>query len=653
MNLNFASCRKEGVSYDDMVLVRKYCSQALCGNLRRAATVPVELEIKLRRCIPDLENMIAEFTEMQTREVKKLLSDKWSEMDQKRINGNVSCFTVNSIGSNLVCILPSQHVYKGNCRGVNAAFIYACVNPHASLKSFFNSLKLLSQKNEFSIGGKQFTADENQGAILGAINEARKQYRDWVKQQPDSGPDNAGELYDEFFEKRPDIAQYLELHPLAEMIYQEVSNTEIGEAGFSTSSNKTVIEYSEFMAPISLMRATYQGISPLSATRMWSMSCDQAELQNLLVDLDDGVYELSTGNHALGLALIANHTVCCDVNLPVWMKVSDRNNIASELLEQLGAVEGKILLAFRKVFATCWFRCMSPEHFMEGVGKPLAEINSLIANEDKKLEKLTRALHDPFANNARGVTELLIAVSCADDKRVRALCIQGADVNKETDYGATPLMMAIGDGGNREIAKRLIMYGADIDRATRMGTALIQAAQYGDMESVTFLLNNNASVNKARAGCDWYTPLASAVMNGRFNVAEVLLNHGADITVTTKAGASLLQMAVDAGHREMVMKLLDYKADIRHLTNKRDSVLGLAAQKGHGDIVQVLLAHGSDVNHANEQGVTPLMMAAAAGHKSIIELLGGVFVNSGLTILIWQEFSGHFFTLPWQVPVHT
>ncbi|GAA4650773.1 hypothetical protein GCM10023116_30560 [Kistimonas scapharcae] len=49
---------------------------------------------------------------------------------------------------------------------------------------------------------------------------------------------------------------------------------------------------------------------------------------------------------------------------------------------------------------------------------------------------------------------------------------------------------------------------------------------------------------------------------------------------------------------------------------------------------------------------TLYIKAGEEKHFDISELLR--LAHQGYTtIMIWQEFSGHFFTLPWQVPVHT
>jgi ankyrin repeat protein len=61
-----------------------------------------------------------------------------------------------------------------------------------------------------------------------------------------------------------------------------------------------------------------------------------------------------------------------------------------------------------------------------------------------------------------GMTPLLIAVFSGDKERVRELLELGADPNRPSDMGTTPLWHAEDDFGLTEIAALLRQYGATV-----------------------------------------------------------------------------------------------------------------------------------------------------------------------------------------------
>lgn len=130
--------------------------------------------------------------------------------------------------------------------------------------------------------------------------------------------------------------------------------------------------------------------------------------------------------------------------------------------------------------------------------------------------------------------------------------------------GYTPLHIAA-KKNQMEIGTTLLEYGADANAVTRQGISPIHlAAQEGSVDLVSLLLAKNANVtvcNKVLQNvclqqtllthCNLLmlyvcvfayshhqqtglTPLHLAAQEDRVNVAEVLLNHGADVNLQTK-----------------------------------------------------------------------------------------------------------------------
>ena len=59
------------------------------------------------------------------------------------------------------------------------------------------------------------------------------------------------------------------------------------------------------------------------------------------------------------------------------------------------------------------------------------------------------------------------------------------------------------------------------------------------------------------------TALQISVKNGNKEIVSLLIEHGADINITTVLGDSLLKMAQRAGHQDIVLLLVNAGASLR------------------------------------------------------------------------------------------
>ena len=95
------------------------------------------------------------------------------------------------------------------------------------------------------------------------------------------------------------------------------------------------------------------------------------------------------------------------------------------------------------------------------------------------------------------------------------------------------------------------------------GTALMQAAHKGDLDTMKVLIDKGADVNESSMGLglgSGYTPLMIAARDGRLDAAKLLLDRGAD--VNKEVSGTALAKAAYYGHRDIVTLLLDRGADI-------------------------------------------------------------------------------------------
>jgi hypothetical protein len=139
-------------------------------------------------------------------------------------------------------------------------------------------------------------------------------------------------------------------------------------------------------------------------------------------------------------------------------------------------------------------------------------------------------------------------------------------------------------GGGRGMGK------AGIDRQYQLNelvstqgglTALLLAARQGYMESAQALLAAGADVNQVSAG-DKTSPLLIATLNGHFDLAKYLLDHGANPNLAEDNGATPLYAVVNC---EWAPKSL-YPQPRAYLNQK----------VGYLDLMTALLEKGADPN---------------------------------------------------------
>ena len=157
--------------------------------------------------------------------------------------------------------------------------------------------------------------------------------------------------------------------------------------------------------------------------------------------------------------------------------------------------------------------------------------------------------------------------------------------------------------------------------ATNGTTALVDAAQNRDAESVRALLKQHVDVNASQP--DGTTALHWAAHWGDLETVDALLREGANATALNRYGATPLSEAVHTGSGALVEKLLKAGADPNTFTTAQaETVLMKASREGNLEAVKVLLDHGAEVNaKENFRGQTALMWAAAEGHANIVSML--------------------------------
>jgi ankyrin repeat protein len=272
------------------------------------------------------------------------------------------------------------------------------------------------------------------------------------------------------------------------------------------------------------------------------------------------------------------------------------------------------------------------------------------------VRKLLAKGANPNIASETGVTPLMESARSGNADVVRALLNHGAHVNaKERDRDQTALMWAVARR-HVDVVKALLEHKADIHARTRTRplrvmldqgprrtvktsmqdarqidaggqTALLFAAQVGDVESARLLLAAGANVNDSAA--DANSALVLAAFAGHSNVAGVLIEAGADVN-SAGGGYSALHAAVLRSDLATVKALLARGANANAQLTKGSPVrrfgsqwalptplagatpLFVAALYLEVDIIRALVAAGAEHSLGLPDGTTPLLAAAGA-----------------------------------------
>ncbi len=225
----------------------------------------------------------------------------------------------------------------------------------------------------------------------------------------------------------------------------------------------------------------------------------------------------------------------------------------------------------------------------------------------------------------------------------------GADVNQQTKYGWTPLLVAtqnrhyklaeyfLAHGANPNIANNggwTPLYLATDNRNIEGGDYPVRVPDMDHLDFIKLLIAKGANVNARICGAqskpdkctgdstetrtnftmqwlfeDGATPFLRAAQSGDVTLMKLLLAHGADPKIFTAHNVTPLAVASGIGwvegvtyewspqeNLEAVKMCLDLGIDPNTADDESRTALHGAAHKGRLEVIQLLVDHGADLN---------------------------------------------------------
>jgi len=211
--------------------------------------------------------------------------------------------------------------------------------------------------------------------------------------------------------------------------------------------------------------------------------------------------------------------------------------------------------------------------------------------------------------------QLLTAVRKGDRAAVEAILASDATLANATGDDGVPAVRLALYYRQPAIGQVLVERGATLD--------FWSAAAMGRTTRLRELLRDDAALVN-RLSPDGATPLGLAAFFGNRESVEFLLNAGADMDRANTNPAFPfvpLHSAMSAGHAEVVDLLLARGANVNAREGGGLTVLHEAAGLGNMDYVRKLLAHGANPSAKTDEGKLPEDFAAAPQLSDVREAL--------------------------------
>ena len=234
-------------------------------------------------------------------------------------------------------------------------------------------------------------------------------------------------------------------------------------------------------------------------------------------------------------------------------------------------------------------------------------------------------------------TPLHIASSVGHLENIQVLLDHGAKADAENVDGQTPLHLVSQshfDEENSNVTRLLLQQGMNVNTRDikQRATPLHFASFRGHFQIAHVLLDHGADVNARNA--DNQTPLHRVSLSPRRmlqsgykeanRLAQLILERGADVNVRDKEQATPLHSASFMSNLETARVLLDHGANIHAKNILGQTPLHIVSQGDYGSepaLVELLLSRGADVNARDNDHTTPFLLTSFCLKPQIAEKL--------------------------------
>lgn len=217
------------------------------------------------------------------------------------------------------------------------------------------------------------------------------------------------------------------------------------------------------------------------------------------------------------------------------------------------------------------------------------------------------------------VDTLYNKIKSKDYDVIQAVKAKKVNLNKESMLGYTVLSYAAIDN-DLEIVQLLLENGAKPDAG--LNFPLYEACWAAEnvanrYEVINLLLQHGANINKKHRNTS-YTPLMATIKRQKGYYAQYLILKGAKVNIVNSDGETALMLAIDYKSKRndsvIIKKLIESGANLNYIAKNGNTALSIACFNADVEVVKMLLENGaSTFVSAKNKNEIPILNACYAG----------------------------------------
>nr|QQY02543.1 transient receptor potential cation channel 2 [Cryptocotyle lingua] len=268
---------------------------------------------------------------------------------------------------------------------------------------------------------------------------------------------------------------------------------------------------------------------------------------------------------------------------------------------------------------------------------PMVEVMDIAHNINETkcevFDAVIQYLHQSGANieepDQNGMTALHYAASRNNLAAANQLIALGANLECKDNEDMTPLLLAVRD--NQLPAVRILLEaganGLTMDRYEC--NILHHACHNGEVDVLECIRSHFDNVYGSdcvlkllnSTNKKGQTPVHLAILSKAVTITEMCIAWGADMSIQTIRGESVLHLAARSGNEQILQLLLDCGSLVNAIDHDRRTPIFCAVERNHPMLTEMLLQNGADINHLDKEEITPLLLAAKLGRLDICRVL--------------------------------
>lgn len=204
--------------------------------------------------------------------------------------------------------------------------------------------------------------------------------------------------------------------------------------------------------------------------------------------------------------------------------------------------------------------------------------------------------------------------------------------------------------GELVLLEKLEQAGVGLGVSDEIGrTPLLVAVQEKNLKTINFLINRGPvkeTINQFTS-TERLTPLATALNDRDFDLADQLIKAGASLDVDKEAGLPFMIEAVRSNDQEMLDYLLSHSADVEYRGAEPVGALAVAASSGNLETMKRLLKAGASSDTRGVTGKPLLIEAVKERNDQLFDLLiaNGADINATVGETAGREMSALSFAM--------